>query len=171
MIPDKGKFQSFFIKSRDDGIRPVGKPDVVSQIDRAADDKERERQRKHGDEQKPAPQAFGIVRRRQTISSSVRWMLRLAPSACIFFADKKRKSMHQLCLLCRWEVDRKRPRRRMVCASPGVPLKAVFSVKRRPSSRINNSSIAASRLDKQTEGSCRRKFHGSAVGKVKDCRR
>ena len=51
-----------------------------------ADDKERERQRKHGDEQKPAPQASdhasAAVRR---YPSSVRWMLRLAPSACIFF--------------------------------------------------------------------------------------
>lgn len=86
MIPDKGEIPVIFIKSRDDGIRPVGKPDVVSQIDRAADDKERERQRKHGDEQKPAPQASdhasAAVRR---YPSSVRWMLRLAPSACIFF--------------------------------------------------------------------------------------
>ena len=86
MIPDKGEIPVIFIKSRDDGIRPVGKPDVVSPIDRAADDKERERQRKHGDEQKPAPQASdhasAAVRR---YPSSVRWMLRLAPSACIFF--------------------------------------------------------------------------------------
>ena len=28
MIPDKGEIPVIFIKSRDDGIRPVGKPDV-----------------------------------------------------------------------------------------------------------------------------------------------
>ena len=42
MIPDDREIPVIFIKGGDDGVRPVGEPDVVSKIDRAADDKERE---------------------------------------------------------------------------------------------------------------------------------
>lgn len=119
MIPDKGEIPVIFIKSRDDGIRPVGKPDVVSQIDRAADDKERERQRKHGDEQKPAPQASDHgVRRCQTISLFGSLDAPVGAQRLHLFSQIRNVSPYQLRLLCRWKWIGSAIV--VGCASPGV---------------------------------------------------
>ena len=126
MIPDKGEIPVIFIKSRDDGIRPVGKPDVVSQID-------------------PPMTKSVSARENMAMSRNLRRRLRIMrpppsddiplrfagcsgwrPAPASFFADKKRKSIPVVPPVS-VEVDRKRHRRRM--CFPRCALKAVFRLK------------------------------------------